>query len=320
MKRSGKIFAVGMLATAITIGSGAGISYASPEVTEEQRLLEEAISVYETEAGVDDQEVEIIYKEGINTAQLSQTEEAATVPGDMFYFVKQLLERVQYTLAFADQDKASLLIDFAQQRVLEAEQLIDQGEAAKAEEILKQALEIHDQAIEYQEEKRENDDRNQFETTEDLIEEGLVPDDNEVELKLSQNIISLLNVVNKVENPRAKEVITRNIERQLKHLDRKQRREEETNDSLEENSDDKENEVVNESESATDEATEESDDIVESAKVNRAEKKGDQVKRNGPPAHALEKMPEHVKQKFEDRNQKSRGNNGNGNGKGNGNN
>ncbi|WP_274364085.1 DUF5667 domain-containing protein [Paenibacillus thermotolerans] len=71
----------------------------------------------------------------------------ALIPGNFFYFIKTVVENIQLALTFNDVDKALLLAEHAQERILEANALIAEGKSDLAAETLQKALENQQKAL-----------------------------------------------------------------------------------------------------------------------------------------------------------------------------
>lgn len=80
-------------------------------------------------------------------SQIEQ-ETPALIPGNFFYFIKTVVEQIQLALTFDDVDKALLLAEHAQERILEANALIAEGKTDLAAQTLQKALEDQQQALE----------------------------------------------------------------------------------------------------------------------------------------------------------------------------
>jgi hypothetical protein len=173
-------------------------------------------------------------------AEVEGDSEIDLFPGDFFYFFKVILEKLQVTLTFNDQEKAELLADFAGERIAEAEVLMKEGNEELAFEVLQKAVITIQNSEEFivasegegnvsskkedatEEGNQEHHPQSDVTTEEDVeqneaevvSEEGV---DLEVELegKISQNIIALKNVIEKIQNPKAKAALERNIAKSL---------------------------------------------------------------------------------------------------------
>ncbi|HBI04702.1 MAG TPA: hypothetical protein DDY49_11810, partial [Paenibacillaceae bacterium] len=70
------------------------------------------------------------------TDTVEATEAPSLVPGDFFYFVKTMVEKVQLSLTFNDAEKAQKLANFASERIAEARVLIENGDSEGAADLL----------------------------------------------------------------------------------------------------------------------------------------------------------------------------------------
>ncbi|MFZ3589583.1 DUF5667 domain-containing protein [Bacillus sp. DJP31] len=166
------------------------------------------------------------------------------LPGDFFYFLKTFIEKLQVTLTFEDKEKASLLAEFAAERIAEADALLKQDNEELALEVLEKAILTIENSDEFMIEEEVNVEEdstevtveettteNDNETTELTEEEVIVNVDEEVEQeiqvetehegKLAQNIIALTLALEKVKNPVAKAALARNIEKSLAKFEKK---------------------------------------------------------------------------------------------------
>ncbi|MGG3833846.1 MULTISPECIES: DUF5667 domain-containing protein [Geobacillus] len=130
------------------------------------------------------------------------------LPGDFFYFVKTMMEKIELALTFDDVEKAKRLAAFAEERLAEAKALLDQGDIEQAKEILANSLKQQEAAWDIYEETKQADEQN-GETAETDVEALR----QQLEEKFSQNITALQAALERVKNPRAKEVLARNIEK-----------------------------------------------------------------------------------------------------------
>nr|WP_263324842.1 DUF5667 domain-containing protein [Neobacillus sp. Marseille-Q6967] len=137
-----------------------------------------------------------------------EEQEPSLVPGDFFYFVKTMTEKIRLAFTVDDYKEAQLLAEFAAERIAEANALIAEGKTADAEALLKEAIATQEQAGEELSEGEETADAEATEET-------------EVETKLAHNIDSLLVVLTKVENPTAQQAIMKNIQKTFVKLDKK---------------------------------------------------------------------------------------------------
>ncbi|NNU82311.1 hypothetical protein ETC05_00215 [Geobacillus sp. BMUD] len=138
------------------------------------------------------------------------------LPGDFFYFVKTMMEKIELALTFDDAEKAKRLAEFAEERLAEAKALLERGDVEQAKEVLANALKQQDQAWNVYEKTKQADEPS---------EETAKPDAEalrqQLEEKFSQNITALQAALERVKNPHAKEVLARNIEKAKQKLENK---------------------------------------------------------------------------------------------------
>lgn len=167
---------------------------------------------------------------------------------NLFEFVQALTNNVKLALANDDLDKAEVYVDFAEQRMAEAQALLAQDKEDDAAELFEKALEalakaeelsnedteeVQDDATnkEDSEETEEMDETIEPEVDEDTENVDVVEyddedldqdsDGDEIKERIGQNIFSLKSNMEKVKNPRAKEVLERNMLRALEKLEAK---------------------------------------------------------------------------------------------------
>lgn len=86
--------------------------------------------------------VEIVIDNGQDPVEVYfGDKEAGLTPDKSLYGVKRLLERVQLYLAFSPEDRAELLIELAQKRLVEAQAMDEQGEDELVELMVKEYIE-----------------------------------------------------------------------------------------------------------------------------------------------------------------------------------
>ncbi|WP_155922287.1 DUF5667 domain-containing protein [Bacillus sp. EB01] len=170
---------------------------------------------------------------GEDVQALDDTDTPSLIPGDFFYFVKVALEKIKLAIAFNNDKEAELLAAYAAERLAEAEELFIAGEEERAIETIKEALTYLE---EYEEQAGEEAEQPEFEKPED---DGLETDEpaegeqsppgeqpvgeepaNEVtegEKETSdvprQNIVALMAALEKVQNPKAKAALQKNIDK-----------------------------------------------------------------------------------------------------------
>ncbi len=225
--------------------------------TDEQRALAEVnVTVEDT---VEDGEIseeattdaEKPMKEGSEDTDQQQEKASTLVPGDFLYFVKIMMEKIRLAVTFDEYKEARMLAQFAAERIAEANVLIAEGKTDEAIELLKKAIAIQDEAAEKlaEAEKTEASDETEVvteeeatqdseaieETTEDTeetttednvtkeTEEGIDDEvvENEVEVKLAQNIDALTAALSHVKNPTAQLALMKNIQKSFVKLDKK---------------------------------------------------------------------------------------------------
>lgn len=165
------------------------------------------------------------------------------LPGDFFYFVKTIYERIQLSFAANDMEEAILLAQFAQERLAETAVLFEKGEAEIAEETLKRSLSQQQQAIDtavFVTDSATTDSTP--ETSDSSVEadaaaQGAVATDvqtpteeeegadseqaDKVKNSLQHNIVALTAALEKVKNPQAQSSLLKNITKSFAHLEKK---------------------------------------------------------------------------------------------------
>ncbi|MDC3417383.1 DUF5667 domain-containing protein [Aquibacillus salsiterrae] len=174
------------------------------------------------------------------TAELD-LEEPSLLPGDFFYFAKIMLENIRSAFTFNDYAKAKLYADFAAERIAEANALIAEGETDKAQELLKEAIQRQEEANETSS-SNEGDEQAQdtalrvempdqevttsedveiSDEAEDSDDQAEVEEVDELDNRFANNIDSLLLVLEKIDNPKARAAIAKNIQKSFAKLDKK---------------------------------------------------------------------------------------------------
>jgi hypothetical protein len=164
---------------------------------------------------------------------IEQVEEKAPslIPGDFFYFVKVITEKIRLAVTFDEYEKAQLLADFAAERIQEANALIKEGKTEEAGKLLKEAVATQTLAGEQLPDTTVNVQTTE-ETSENVATGETVPASEDVaaetteptvivETKLAHNIDALLVVLGKIENEKAKQAILKNIQKSFEKLDKK---------------------------------------------------------------------------------------------------
>ncbi|MCA1062127.1 DUF5667 domain-containing protein [Rossellomorea sp. AcN35-11] len=172
--------------------------------------------------------------------QLEETDAPSLLPGDFFYFAKLTLEKVKLAFTMDDAKEAKLLAEYAAERLAEVEALFAEGKEEEAVEAINHAIEMiqragegfpadmnensNDDAVDESDDSAESEvaSEENNEETEDSNEEGTVDEEDgeersddmaEVENLMAQNIIALKANLEKVENPKVKAALQRNIEK-----------------------------------------------------------------------------------------------------------
>ncbi|WP_025028540.1 DUF5667 domain-containing protein [Caldalkalibacillus mannanilyticus] len=199
------------------------------ELEQEQQVEQEIEPEAETEAETET-EAEL---------ELDEHQKPSLIPGDFFYFVKVMFEKIQVAISSNDYEKAKLLAHFAQERIAEANALIQAGETELAEQTLQEAIAHQERSLQLteqpadteQETTDESDLKKELAPLEEaqngeVNEEILTEEENqqmvdEVRVHLSNNIIALTKVLEKLENPKAQAAIMKNIEKSFAKLEKK---------------------------------------------------------------------------------------------------
>lgn len=207
-----------MLASTIIFSMGTGAAFANEDgsqaaeiestivldgTTSETEISEETTTEEAEENTSSVEDTAVIDLE--DTTVQEDAEAPSLIPGDFFYFVKLMTEKVRLAFTFDDYKEAQLLADFAAERIAEANALIAEGKTDEATKLLQAAITTQDEAGDA------------------LPEENLdQAEEAVVESKLAHNIDSLLVVLGKAEkNSRAQEVIIKNISRTFEKLEKK---------------------------------------------------------------------------------------------------
>jgi hypothetical protein len=161
------------------------------------------------------------------------TEQPALLPGDFFYFLKVVTEKIQLALTFNDTQKAKLMAEFALDRLAEAEALYTQGKTLEAEQTLQIALAQQELAVqsyvtvetEQTTTQSTEESTESAETTTEATVEATTEATNsieaELEAKFTANIAALTVALEKVNNPQAKASLEKNIIKAQAKLEKK---------------------------------------------------------------------------------------------------
>ena len=154
------------------------------------------------------------------TDTVEATEAPSLVPGDFFYFVKTMVEKVQLSLTFNDAEKAQKLANFASERIAEARVLIENGDSEGAADLLNKALETQELALSYTEEAGITP------TTEGepaVTEEqtNLSETRDAIKVKIGNNTLALLGALSHVKNPQAQASLMKNIQKSFDKMEKR---------------------------------------------------------------------------------------------------
>lgn len=234
-----KVLSTSVIATAFTLGIGITSTYAEdPVITSDEEISEEQqTDQSNTENSAVDPDNSSVEVETEQEDEDSSEDEPSLLPGDFFYFFKTMTESIQLAITFDDTEEALLLTEFTQERIAEAEALLEEGEEELAKEVLQKAVEQQEQAFEEFEDAQSEESEESEETTDpaeetdettDPIEETdeTTDEDNsslleELEAKFSKNISALTLVLDKIENEKARAAIEKNIAKAVEKLDKK---------------------------------------------------------------------------------------------------
>lgn len=241
-KKLYKVFSTSVVAAMVAVSLGAGAGQAEGN---EQVLAENVEKIVLQENGTET--VQTTETTVTNEVELNQ-EEMALLPGDLFYFIKSITEKIKLALVNNEIDKAKLLVQFTQDRLNEAEELFEKGEEGLAYDTLKKALELQGLALEYSNEDSEENISDE-ETASDEATSGDTADEEVVELVSSEeegstsaedaesdsstdtattelqegfanNVHGLLNAMQNVKNPTALKALARNLEKQAEKYEK----------------------------------------------------------------------------------------------------
>ncbi|QNK58547.1 DUF5667 domain-containing protein [Paenibacillus sp. PAMC21692] len=162
------------------------------------------------------------------------------LPGDFFYFVKMVYERIQLEYASNDMEEAILLAQFAQERLAEMAVLLEEGSFEAAEEAFLLSLSQQQQAIETAAsftDPATTETTVEGDATETAAEEGALQEEDQagseaeegvepvqadnVKNSLQHNIVALTAALEKVKNPQAQSSLLKNITKSFAKLEKK---------------------------------------------------------------------------------------------------
>jgi hypothetical protein len=234
-KKFTHLLGTGVLASALILSGSAGTVFAN----EDSKITEETVTIVDPNTTSQDT---ITTTEAVEKVEAPQVDldEPSLIPGDFFYFVKMITEKIRLAVTFDEFKEAQLLADFAAERIAEANILLEDGKTEEAAQLLKEAISIQDQAGEKLPETSVKAETS-IETVGTKVESVELTEVNEaaetenvVQSKLANNIDSLLIVLEKVENEKAQQAILKNIQKSFEKLDKKLKKLEEANLKFEE--------------------------------------------------------------------------------------
>jgi hypothetical protein len=159
---------------------------------------------------VDLQKIEKLESEGVSTETNPNL-----IPGDFFYFAKIAFEKIKLALTFDDVKEAELLANYASERLAEASVLFNDGNESEA-------LEVMEKAVEYMNSTEDivadtSEEEHQSKETEELSDGSTMNPERDVEKDTEttqrQNIVALTAALEKVQNPKAKAALQKNIDK-----------------------------------------------------------------------------------------------------------
>jgi hypothetical protein len=144
-----------------------------------------------------------------------KTEHPSLLPGEFFYFVKSMVEKIQLALTTDDVKEAALLAGFAQERVAEANALIELGKDDKAKKSLKASIETQQLAVDMAEEAASK------EVSKESKDKDKADKVIEIKAELQQNLLALSAAIERIDNPKANAALMKNVEKSFGKLEKK---------------------------------------------------------------------------------------------------
>ncbi|MGG3467874.1 DUF5667 domain-containing protein [Neobacillus pocheonensis] len=179
---------------------------------EDTTIQDEVAGDTEEVEQADTDEVEKTETEQADTdaaVQTDKVEAPSLVPGDFFYFVKTMTEKIRLAFTVDDYKEAKLLAEFAAERIAEANVLFKDGKTEEAASLLKEAIATQEQSSE------------NLPATEDVSSDDTQSDEVAVQSKLAHNIDALCAALAHVKNPTAQQAIMKNIQKSFAKLEKK---------------------------------------------------------------------------------------------------
>ncbi|PFA66330.1 hypothetical protein CN378_13590 [Bacillus sp. AFS015802] len=208
--------------------------------------MEQGTAASTTNVTVNDEAMLDSAKNEIEKLQES-TETPSLLPGDFFYFAKVAIEKIQLAFTMDDAKEAKLLAEYAAERLAEVEALFKDGKQEEAIDALNHAIEmIQKSEDQWSQDESEKDStaESELETDTDVKDDSQVEDESdetssedgadeesvkedensdeteeksgdmkEMEEMMAQNIVALKANLEKVQNPKAKAALQKNIEK-----------------------------------------------------------------------------------------------------------
>lgn len=202
-------------ATTDQIQNGAGQTVETSDQAQNSKeqtetTAEDTITVDEVTG--DSEEVEQAETDEVEKSETEKVEEAeapSLVPGDFFYFVKTMSEKIRLAFTVDDYKEAKLLAEFAAERIAEANVLFKDGKTDEAAVLLKEAIATQEQSSE------------NLPATEEVSSDDTQSDEVAVKSKLAHNIDALCAALAHVKNPTAQRAIMKNVQKSFAKLEKK---------------------------------------------------------------------------------------------------
>ncbi|MEH7332831.1 DUF5667 domain-containing protein [Neobacillus drentensis] len=207
----------GMLASTLIFSFGAGSASANGDGTE--ATTDSTVTTDQVQNGTDQTETLTEQNgtdqvKGETAPEQEKVETPSLVPGDFFYFVKTMTEKIQLAFTFDDYKQAKLLADFASERIAEANALFAEGKTEEAAALLKEAIAT-------QEEASQTLPATEAGTKADSTDDSQSAEEGKVETKLAHNIDALCAALAHVKNPTAQQAIMKNVQKSFAKLAKK---------------------------------------------------------------------------------------------------
>lgn len=232
------------IASTLILSSGIGNVFASETVVTDSSSIDENVTVNEdttidtineaTTENQSDEDTTMVSEEGTNDNAVEtdeknskKVEDPSLVPGDFFYFVKIMAEKIRLAVTVDDYKEAKLLANYAAERISEANALIADGKTDEAKDTLQKAVDQQKLASEIVE-VDETTEATIDETSDVVKEESADNDDAEtsskdkkIQTKLAHNIDALVAALENIDNPKAQQALMKNIQKSFAKLDKK---------------------------------------------------------------------------------------------------